>query len=105
VISLGNAQGKLWETGPAGKKIPVRLINPHSLRRTFASAGDEADVKEYYISVLMNHRLPKDTMTRKYKSPDAASLRAAADKIAAYLLLRKRCNRVSGQPLLVSAAA
>ena len=43
-----------------------RLPNLHMLRHTYVSVAIAAGVPEFDVSVLVNHRIPRNSMTRKY---------------------------------------
>jgi len=61
---------------------------PHDLRRTFASAATEAGVPPSTVSTLVNHALPKDTITQSYVSPSVEHLRGAVEIVEGFLLER-----------------
>jgi integrase len=68
---------------------PGRLLpSPHRLRDTFVSAAYEAGVPEHAIKALANHRLPGGDVTLGYYEPSVEHLRAAAERVAAFLLER-----------------
>ncbi len=48
-----------------GKKVR-HLPGPHVLRHTFVTFGMSLGVPEYEIGILVNHRLPKGSMTQRY---------------------------------------
>ena len=50
------------EKGKWVRKLP----NLHMLRHTYISVAIAAGVPEFDISVLVNHRIPRNSMTRKY---------------------------------------
>lgn len=74
------------ETGKMHKKTTAPT--PHRLRDTFATACLEAGVGMLETKVLMNHSLPAGSVTEGYMRPSLEHLRAAAEKVAAFLLAK-----------------
>lgn len=68
-----------------GKKVTA-FPSPHRLRDTFATAAHEAGVNLHDLKVLMNHSLPGGDVTMGYVRVSVEHLRAAAEKISAFLV-------------------
>ena len=62
-----------------------RLPNLHRLRHTYISVATAVGVPEFDISVQVNHRIPRNSMTRKYVGAQpilARRLAASQEQIA-----------------------
>lgn len=64
------------------------LANPHRLRHTFASTGDEegVNVSERVMKGLMNHTPDSTNMNHRYNRPSMDAMRAATEKVSAFLI-------------------
>jgi integrase len=83
----------------AGEVVPVvqvrekDLPGPHRLRRTFATAAQEAGCDPLAIRLLLNHRPPAD-VTYRYVQPSLEWLRGEVEKVGAFLVARLRTGLV-----------
>ena len=74
---------------PGGKgRKRAGLINPHALRRTFATAAAEAGVGWLTIKLLMNHAPPTRDITAIYVQPSQEHLHEAMETVTEFLLAR-----------------
>lgn len=77
---------------PKGDKaIPRKftaLVNPHALRHTFGSTADEegVNVSSRVMKGLMNHTPESANMNEHYNHPSMDAMRAATEKVSAFLL-------------------
>jgi integrase len=70
-----------------GKKVR-HLPGPHVLRHTYVTVALSLGVPDYVVGVLVNHRLPKGSMTQAYMGRHTAvvdRLREAQEAVSAAL--------------------
>lgn len=78
-----------WVVDPKGQPRKfTALANPHRLRHTFASAGDEegVNVSERVMKALMNHTPDATNMNHRYNRPSIDAMCSATEKVSAFLL-------------------
>ncbi|MCC6678881.1 MAG: tyrosine-type recombinase/integrase [Phycisphaerales bacterium] len=78
-----------WVPDPKGQPRKfTALANPHRLRHTFASTGDEegVNVSERVMKGLMNHTPDSTNMNHRYNRPSMDAMRAATEKVSAFLI-------------------
>lgn len=83
-----NAAGA-WVVDPNGQPRKfTALANPHRLRHTFASTGDEegVNVSERVMKGLMNHTPDSTNMNHRYNRPSMDAMRAATEKVSAFFI-------------------
>lgn len=83
-----NAAGE-WVPDPKGRPRKfTSFATPHELRHTFASTGDEegVNVSERVMKGLMNHTPDSTNMNHRYNKPSMDAMRAATEKISAFLI-------------------
>ena len=62
------------------------LVNPHALRHSFATAATAAGLDPFTIKLLLNHQLPGVTGGYIHGSALGQTLKAAQERVTAYLL-------------------
>lgn len=83
-----NAAGE-WVADPQGQPRKFTAIaSAHVLRHTFASTADEEEVgvSERVMKALMNHTPDSANMNHRYNRPSMDAMRAATEKVAAFLI-------------------
>lgn len=69
-----------------GLKSNKKLVNPHALRHSFATAATAAGLDPFAIKLLLNHQLPGVTGGYIHGSALGVTLREAQERVTAYLL-------------------
>jgi len=95
-----NAAGQ-WVEDPKGQPRKFTAIaNPHALRHTFGSTADEPEVSlsERILKALLNHVPSGSNVTDRYRTPSMDAMRAATEKVAAFLLRRAGTRPAATNP-------
>ncbi|MBK7837109.1 MAG: hypothetical protein IPJ49_05365 [Candidatus Obscuribacter sp.] len=66
------------------KKSGVKF-SCHTLRKTFATAGESLDISQYKLKYLLNHSVSNDVTAHHYITIDTDQLREPNQKIADFL--------------------
>ncbi len=83
-----NAEGEWVPSAKGRPRKYTSLATPHCLRRTFSSTADEegVNVSERVMKGLMNHTPDSTNMTHRYNTPSIDAMRAATEKVSAFLI-------------------
>lgn len=73
-------------------------INPHDLRRTFATAADSLDIGSSTVKRLLNHRTGRHDVTEGYIVVSPERLRSAMERIEAQMLAWSRGKNLEVVP-------
>lgn len=95
-----NAAGE-WVIDPKGKPRKVTALpNPHRLRHTFGSTADEPEVSlsERVLKALLNHVPSGSNVTDRYRTPSMDAMRAASEKVAAFLIRKAGTGPAAPNP-------
>lgn len=95
-----NAAGE-WVPDPKGRPRKfTSFATPHALRRTFASTGDEegVNVSERVMKGLLNHTPDSTNMNHRYNTPSIDAMRAATEKVSAFLIRKAGTVPASANP-------
>ncbi|MCC6230051.1 MAG: tyrosine-type recombinase/integrase [Phycisphaerales bacterium] len=90
-----------WIPDPKGRpRKYTSFATPHTLRHTFASTGDEegVNVSERVMKGLMNHTPDSTNMNHRYNKPSMDAMRAATEKISAFLIRKAGTSPAATNP-------
>jgi integrase len=97
-----------WIPAPKGERgkahgVPRKataVVNPHTLRHTFASTADEegVNVSERVMKGLMNHTPDSANMNHRYNRPSMDAMRAATEKVSAFLIRKSGTSPAATNP-------
>lgn len=106
-----DAQGRIlrFKRNPAGEWIAdpqgqprkfTAIASAHVLRHTFASTADEEEVgvSERVMKALMNHTPDSANMNHRYNRPSMDAMRAATEKVAAFLIRKAGTGPAAPNP-------